>query len=164
MRLILLGEQHGELPEMPPEVTEVWTAFPTSLALLDWSLDSGVPVTLVAKHPAEVGEEVLDRVADVIKSDNPQTLLIDTATPKDVVLLSWDDSDDGHQVLENLTDRGITVQDMNDDFQQLVIQNPLEELMKAMAESITREVLKTVRAEIREQLAARPRRARAVRE
>lgn len=164
MRLVILGTEHGELPDMPLDVTSVWTIYPTSDDLLDWLLDSGVAVTLVARNPAKVDEETLDGVADVIKSDNPAAFLLDAATPTDVVLVNWDDSDEVHKTLETLTERGITVQDMNDDFQQLVIQNPLEELMKAMADSITREVLKTVRAEVREELARRPRRARTVRE
>jgi hypothetical protein len=164
VRLIVVGTQHGELPEMPPDVTAVWAAYPTGKALLDWLLDSDAAVTLVARTPSKVGDETLDRVADVIKSDNPRAFLIEAATPEDVVLMSWDESDESHKTLENLTDRGITVQDMDDDFQQLVIQNPLEEVLKAMAESVTREVLKTVRAEIREELARRPRRIRTTRE
>jgi hypothetical protein len=164
MRLLLLGTQHQALPEMPPEVTEVWTVYPTSGELLDWVLGSGVPVTLVATNPEKVGDEILDQVADVVKAPDPQEFLAHDAAPEDIALLSWGDTDEQHDILQRLTERGVTVQDMNDDFQQLVIQNPLEELMKAMAEAVTREVLKTVRAEIREHLAARPRRARAVRE
>jgi hypothetical protein len=164
MRVIVLGTEHGDLPEMPTEVTSIWAAAPTEPALLAWMLESEVPVTLVAQNPAALGEDLLDQVADVIKSDNPKTFLSDAASPTDAVLISWDDSDESHDLLQTLTTRGITVQDMRDNFQQLVIQHPLEELMKAMAESITRDVLKTVRAEIREHLSARPRRSRAARE
>lgn len=166
MRILILGQAVQELPEMPAEIDQIWLTYPGDQALLDWSLSSGAAVTLVSKSPSKIPDEVLDQVADVQKASDPRSMLLEEAAPGDVFLLSWDDSDEMHSALSDLTDKGVTVQDLSDGFQQLVLQDPLEELMKAITESITRDVLRTVRAEMREQFQelSRGRRSRAAKE
>lgn len=166
MRILILGQAVQELPEMPPDIDRVWLTYPGDAALLEWSLSSGAAVTLVSKNPSKIPDEVLDQVADVQKASDSRAALIEEAGPDDVFLLSWDDSDEMHAALSVLTDKGVTVQDLSDGFQQLVLQDPLEELMKAITESITRDVLRTVRAEMREQFQelSRGRRIRSVKE
>lgn len=157
MRLIVLGDEANDLPEMPTAVSEIWTYFPGGDDVLQWVIDSGLAVTLVAADPSEIPDEVLDAVVQVIESDNPEKYLVDNAFPSDVVLMSWRDTDDQHRMLGRLSDRGVAVQDMLDGFRQLLLEDPIKELAKQITEQVTREVLRQVRAEVREYLEDTPR-------
>lgn len=152
MRVFIIGTALQELPEMPPDVDEVWLTYPGDDNILRWALDAYVSVMLVSTNPAKIPEDILDEVADVHKATDPQQHLIDETMTEDVVLLAWDDSEEMHATLAALSAKGIMTQDLNDGFQQLVIQDPLEELLRTITESITKDVLKTVRAEVRDMM------------
>ena len=157
MRLLILGDSGEQHLQIPKDATEAWAIHPGGSEVLELVLSAGVSTTLVSRHPECVADDVLDQVVNVIQSDDPQGYLLQQARTSDVALLSWDDSDEHYRLLQELTSRGVAVLDLADNCRQLVIQAPVDEVLRSMTEAITEQVLRTVRAEIKEKFDERVR-------
>lgn len=164
MRLYVIGaepDEDEEFPELPPnEVREIIVAAPASEPVYLWALSQEVPVTAIVRSAAEVSDEILEGISEIVEHPNPGAKAADMALFGDVVFLSWDGSADRYEILRALKDKGIGVLDIADGYQELVIDGmpDIDQMVAQITTRVTAEVLKVVRQEMQEM--QRPRRRR----
>ena len=163
MRLFILGNDVEELPELRGRFTQIVVSWPSSDKIVEWATSSEVPTTLVAKDASALDDKLLDNIEEIVETDDPESTIVDWAEETDLVFMSW--SDDRYEQLKSLCENDVPVLDMNDNFQELVLDDENEpelddfdDLVRAISTRVITEVLKVVRAEMAE--LAKPRRHR----
>ena len=155
MRLIVIPSDADpeELPELPDEFTQLILSMPASESVLSWALEQAAPVVIVSTATKDISEEVLEEIAEVIETPDPDTYCASLAERGDLAMLAWADTPERHRQLRMLTSQDVPVLDIADDFQELVLDDTPD--IDDIVARVTAEVLKTVRAEIQEMLRSR---------
>lgn len=163
MNLLIIGAPIAEFPALPEiDHAYVW-ADPVTEGLREFlalSESEGVPVTIFSQSTDDFDEEILDLVSSV--DDTESLLPLATDLPRvlsgeDIATIAWDGSDAQYRLVEQLIAHGVSVLDMSDGFAEMEIgQTPdVDYLVQHISARVTAEVLRVVRAEIREQFSAR---------
>jgi hypothetical protein len=168
MNLLVFG-MPGEFPGLP-EITHayLWLGeMNVNEAINDEALDTflemaasaGVPVSIFTENMASLSDEVLDQVASVeeVSKIKQQLSISPLLTTDAIACMTWTGSDADYRLLEFLQSHDMVVLDMADGFAELQIgESPdIDELVKVITDRVTAEVLKTVRAEMKEMLSSR---------
>lgn len=167
MNLYILASVLIELPPIPEEIDRITLIEDTRVNDVDkllifsnfisWSRDHGKTTVLVTTDAENIPEEVLEELAEITVSPDPITALLNSLTDSDVVFLSWDDSNYCYRALRLFSSTGATTVDMSDGFQILEIGDSpdFDVLVDELTQRVTAEVLKVVRAEIKEAMSSR---------
>ena len=148
MRLLVMGDiPVGSMPDVPDEVTSgvfyvgTTTVMPENLPF---------SCTVVTEDASSLPEGLLEQVTDLVEDPDPLAFIALTATSEDLVFMPWDDSAEMYGHLKWFNSRDITVFDMLDGYQVLEIGGvpDISSMVSEITRRVTRDVLKTIRAEM----------------
>lgn len=167
MNLTIFASVLMELPPIPEEIDRITLVEDTRIHDVDkllifsnfisWSSENGKAAVLITTDAENIPEELLEQLAEITVSQDPLRESLTSLTDNDVVFLAWDDSDFSYRALRSLSATGATVVDMTDGFQILEIGDApdFDLLVDELTKRVTAEVLKVVRAEIKEAMSSR---------
>lgn len=163
MNLLVIGDPIADFPALPEiDHAYVWANSDTRglTEFLSLSESEGVSVSIFTQSAADFDESTLDLVSSI--EDTESLLPLTTHLPnvlsgEDIAALAWDGSDAQYRLVEQLIALDVSVLDMSDGFAEMEIgQTPdVDYLVQHISARVTAEVLRVVRAEIREQFSAR---------
>lgn len=140
-----------EFPEEFPweQFTATYVADTGTLA--DYSIDAAERslTHLVTASPDEIPESLLNVAASFIEVEDPIAYVVSRGIPGDVAVMAYSDTEEDYEVLERLNKAGITVMDPQEEWIEVVIDKTvhIEDVIDAIAERVTADVLRILRAE-----------------
>lgn len=160
MRVFIVGANMPDIPEVSEliDVVYIVCADEPSADLVEWAADNSASVTLITTSASSVDDETLESVAAVIEDPDPVLFACSLVIPGgDVAVMRWTDTDDDYLTLQRFLAAGADVLDANDGFTIMEIGNTpdLHHLVDIITRRVTKEVLKTIRAEIKDTLTSR---------
>lgn len=142
-----------DLPDLPDDVSEIVLTLPSPEEVVQWAIEQGPSVSLVTREGADLDDETLESVTELIETDDPVAWCATLVTEGDLALIGWDDSDTQHTLLASLTSLGVRALDLTDGYQELVLDASID--VDEIVARVTSEVLKIVRSEMQEMLRSR---------
>lgn len=159
MNLYIFGTTVAELPDLPDDIGQIYLATDdTDTRMLEWAFEQTAGVVLVGSLELDITEDQIeDQIEDVVDTDDPSGYMIGLITATDLAFMAWADTDTRHKELSALTAKGVTVLDMTDGYQRLVLDDrpDMESMIRQITARVTADVLKTVRAEMQDMLRTR---------
>lgn len=170
MNLLIFGSPIAEFPALPQiehafvwldRVVEDLPEYADLQSFLEVASAEGVPVSIFSQDAGSLAEEILDQVVALERGPTDFASLCASIEPllqgEEVACLPWIGTDSQYRLLEFLQARGVPVLDMEDGFSEMKIgETPdFDDLVQQITARVTAEVLRVVRAEIKELISSR---------